>query len=109
MTRYYRRRKAGTQENLRAGLVAGALATSVAGDRPWRPWLLAPVIALAVLYHQTNVLFVVPLLVLLKPGREDPRAGTVWWKAVAAMTAGETGGSPTTLPVSTWMSCRSNS
>ncbi|MGD2122979.1 MAG: hypothetical protein PVJ76_14595 [Gemmatimonadota bacterium] len=30
MTRYYRRKKAGSGENLRAGLVAGALATSVA-------------------------------------------------------------------------------
>ena len=30
MTRYYRRKQAGTQENLRAGLVAGALATTVA-------------------------------------------------------------------------------
>jgi hypothetical protein len=30
MTRYYRRKKAGSSENLRAGLVAGALATSVA-------------------------------------------------------------------------------
>jgi hypothetical protein len=30
MTRYYRRKKPGPGENLRAGLVAGALATSVA-------------------------------------------------------------------------------
>ena len=30
MTRYYRRKKTGPKENLRAGLIAGALATSVA-------------------------------------------------------------------------------
>ncbi len=31
MTRYFRRKKTGTGENIRAGLVAGALATMVAG------------------------------------------------------------------------------
>ena len=46
-------------------------ATSLAADRPLRPLLLTPTLALAVLYHQTNVLFVLPLLVLLAPGRED--------------------------------------
>ena len=30
MTKYYRRKQVGTQENLRAGLISGALATTVA-------------------------------------------------------------------------------
>ena len=51
-----------------------ALAAALAADRPVRSWLLAPALALAVLYHQTNVLFVLPLLVLMAPG---PR-GAAW-------------------------------
>lgn len=41
------------------------LATSLAAERPVRTWLLVPSVALAILYHQTNVLFVLPLFVLL--------------------------------------------
>jgi len=42
-----------------------ALATVLATARPARLAPLVPVLALAILYHQTNVLFVLPLLVLL--------------------------------------------
>jgi hypothetical protein len=49
-----------------------ALATVLAIDRPGRPWLLAPTLALAVLYHQTNVLFFIPLLVLMVSGGRGP-------------------------------------
>lgn len=42
-----------------------ALAAALARERPVRAWLLVPVLALAILYHQTNVLVVAPLLVLL--------------------------------------------
>ncbi len=51
-----------------------ALTAALAVDRPNRTWLVAPVLALAVLYHQTNVLFVLPLLVLMAPGLR----GAVW-------------------------------
>jgi hypothetical protein len=52
------------------------LAATLAVDRPVRPLLLALVLALAVLYHQTNVLFILPLLVLLIPAdRDSGRAG----------------------------------
>ncbi len=44
------------------------LATVLATGSPSRRWLLVPVLALAVLYHQTNVLFALPLLVLLRTG-----------------------------------------
>jgi len=51
------------------------LATVLATERPGRPWLLAPTLALAVLYHQTNVLFVFPLLVLMvSSGRGNERS-----------------------------------
>lgn len=65
-----------------------ALATALAADRPVRPWLLAPVLALAVLYHQTNVLFVLPLMVLMVSG---PR-GAAWptGKGRAIRTLGAT-------------------
>jgi len=49
-----------------------AVATVLATDRPGRPWLLAPTLALAVLYHQTNVLFVIPLLVLMVSSGRSP-------------------------------------
>ncbi|MEN8007102.1 MAG: hypothetical protein ABFS42_08805 [Candidatus Krumholzibacteriota bacterium] len=45
-----------------------ALAAALADERGARRGLLVPVLALAVLYHQTNVLFIVPLAVLLRSG-----------------------------------------
>jgi hypothetical protein len=41
------------------------LTTLVATERPVRSWLLVPAWTLAILYHQTNVLFALPLMVLL--------------------------------------------
>jgi len=57
------------------------LATSLAVERPVRSWLLAPSVALAILYHQTNVLFVLPLLVLLCPMGETTRWLRDWRRA----------------------------
>jgi hypothetical protein len=67
-----------------------ALATALAAARPVRPWLLAPALALAVLYHQTNVLFVLPLMVLMAPGPP----GAAWWagKGRAILTLGTAAG-----------------
>jgi hypothetical protein len=63
-----------------------ALATALAAERPVRSWFLAPALALAVLYHQTNVLFVLPLLVLMASGPK----GATWstGKGRAGLTLG---------------------
>ena len=57
------------------------LATSLATNRPVRSWLLVPTVALAVLYHQTNVLFVLPLLVLLCHRRGEGGNSLAWSSA----------------------------
>jgi hypothetical protein len=62
------------------------LATALAAERPVRSWFLVPALALAVLYHQTNVLFVLPLLVLMASGPK----GATWstGKGRAGLTLG---------------------
>lgn len=62
-----------------------AWGAALAADRPVRTWLLALTLALAVLYHQTNVLFVIPMLVLMVPGNPE-RARS--WLGAAAVLAG---------------------
>lgn len=57
-----------------------AVTTALAAERPVRHVAVAVMLALAILYHQTNVLFVLPLLVLLgaRPDRTlIPLAGTL--------------------------------
>jgi len=62
------------------------LATALAAEHRIRAWLLAPVLALAVLYHQTNVLFVIPLLVLMVSGRPKGIRDTGGLGKIAATT-----------------------
>jgi hypothetical protein len=72
-------------ETLLPAVACLALATALAAERPSRPWLLAPVLALAVLYHQTNVLFVIPLLVLMLPGHRGPELSTSLRRAAVTL------------------------
>ena len=61
------------------------LATELAAERPVRFWLLVPSVVLAILYHQTNVLFVLPLMVLLCHGCRGQDLYGAWRRTAAIL------------------------